>query len=83
MKTQDRNEPDTRMFSRRYPWEEWFAQGKFTVYRDVDFNGMLYTMAQQVRNAANRLGCRVNIKLDESEGSITVVVYRLRGRSKK
>jgi hypothetical protein len=59
---------------RRYPWEEWFRSGSFTVYRARDFNGRTDTFLQQVRQAASRLRYSVSVETARDGGWVTVTV---------
>jgi hypothetical protein len=61
-------------YGRRYPWDRWFARGRFTIMQGHDFNGRLDTMAVQVRAAALARGLRVQVIIDEADASLAVAV---------
>lgn len=65
---------------RRYPWDKWFARGRFTLKRDRDYKCLPHGMAQMIRNVAARRGVRVGLKLGE-DGRIDVTVLRAGGNS--
>lgn len=61
---------------RKYPWEEWFALGTFTLVGGVHYHCSQSTMAQTVRNNASSRGLRV--RLDDTGTSIVVRVIARR-----
>jgi hypothetical protein len=61
----------------RHPWEKWFSKKSFRLIRGKHFNGMVHSMAQQVRNAASARGLRVSIAFTftkDSDAQDTLVV---------
>lgn len=61
---------------RRYPWEKWFRQSKFTLIQGRDYDGRTDTMAQQVRNAAlpTKHNRKIRIRIADDVKSLTVWV---------
>ena len=55
-----------------HPWKEWFKKREFTLHQGTDFNGRLYTMAQQVRTYASKKGRSVSLDIDETKNMIHV-----------
>lgn len=50
----------------RHPWDKWFKRKRFTLTRGKDFSGMPHAMSVQVRNAAQKRGYSVSVKIDEN-----------------
>lgn len=50
------------MYNSKYPWEEWFGKGKITLRQGKHYEVGASSFAQQIRNAASRLGFNVSIK---------------------
>lgn len=65
-----------KKFCRRYPWETWFGAGAFTLAQGRDYNGRTYTMAQQIRTMASKLGLRVSIDISDNGKSLTATVVK-------
>lgn len=59
--------------NRRYPWERWFSKRKFTLVKGRHYECQPHSMAQQVRSAASKYGCRVSIKLEGETITATMV----------
>jgi hypothetical protein len=60
----------------RHPWRDWFKLGSFTLSQGVHYEGRTDTMAQQVRNAATRLGVRVTIEIHNDLRGMSVWVVQ-------
>ena len=60
---------------RKYPWEEWFAEGVFTLTRGLHYDCSQSTMAQTVRNNASARGLRVRL-VDTGVGIVVHVTGR-------
>ena len=58
----------------RYPWPQWLKRQTpaLELRKGKDYFCQPHSMAQQVRNAAQRYGKRVSIRIDG--GTITVTV---------
>lgn len=67
----------------RYPWEQWFDRGSFTVVRGVDFFCTVGGMVVNTRVAAGRLGLRVRISVGEDRLEVAVKQPVARGRKAK
>lgn len=61
----------------RYPWEEWFKQGNFTLTKGVHFHHQPHGMAMTARQAARKYG--YNISIDIEPTTLTVRVTKKRG----
>jgi hypothetical protein len=62
----------------RYPWKRWLAKrGKSKFIRGRDYGCEPYCMAQQFRNAAQKLGISLSIHIT---GKTLTVVNRGRNR---
>lgn len=58
----------------RYPWDKWFTEyDEFELIQGEDFDGMPHSMAQQIRNKADRYNCSVSIAINEV-GTLYVVI---------
>lgn len=66
-----KKEPGKR-YCANYPWEQWFAKGRFKLVHGKHFHCTLSGMTINVRQAAKRLGLRVRIEQGWSE--LTVIV---------
>lgn len=66
----------------RYPWEQWFGRGSFTVVRGEDFHCTVGGMVVNTRVAARRLGLRVRVSVGDDRLTITVKQPD-RGRERK
>jgi hypothetical protein len=68
----------TSKFGRRYPWAEWFAQGRFFLRRGdgpgFDYSCRSASMCQMIYQAAYRRGLRVAISTAQDENSLDVTV---------
>jgi len=58
--------------SPNYPWSRWFNRKRFRLLRGLDYNCGDGSFAQQIRNAAARLG--VSVRLVETELGFLVEV---------
>lgn len=58
---------------KRYPWSNWFLQDFFVLKKRQDFDVPPYSMAQQIRNKAAKLGVMVSIKIDGPRLHVSVV----------
>lgn len=63
---------------KRYPWQEWFAAGHFTVRRGVDFLGRTDSFLQLVRQRLIGSPWSASIKVSE-DGDTVEVTLRPRG----
>lgn len=63
-----------KKYGHRYPWASWFEQAEFRLVQGRDYRYRTDSMAQQVRNAAGRLGKRVSISISDAGDSLTVRV---------
>lgn len=71
------------MNQQKYDWGKWFRRPRFKLRRGRDYACDPQVMAQQVRNAASRMGRSVRVQHDLSDdGLITVVVGKTRNRRK-
>lgn len=61
---------------RRYPWDRWFAQGKFKLVRGRHYDIKSYGMAGNARNAARDRGYRLHIEIAEDEKSMVITVIK-------
>lgn len=66
-----------KKYGTRYPWAAWFKKKTFTLRKGVDYMYKTHTMAQQVRNCANRKEFQlvVGIEIAEDDQSLTVTVF--------
>lgn len=62
-----------KKFGRRYPWQDWFGRGEFTLLRGKDFHCKTHGMAAMVRNAASRHRIRIHMEQDELRLKIKVI----------
>ncbi len=56
----------------RYPWDEWFMKGRFTLVRGKHFGGKVHGMAQTARTAAAVRNIRISVSIGEDRLTITV-----------
>lgn len=63
----------------RYPWDQWFARGKFRLTPGKDFLGRVDTFIGQIRNRASSRGLGVKISAPDDLSSLEVVIYDLAG----
>lgn len=65
----------TKKFGRRYPWQSWFANARFSLVRGRDYDCLTSNMAQMVYRAAATASIKVAVATadDESELLVTVV----------
>lgn len=60
--------------NQKYPWDDWFNKGKFTLKNPRDYTCQTHSMAQQVRNAANLFeDVKVSIRIEGTTLEVTVV----------
>lgn len=59
----------------KYPWDQWLARRRRRLQRGADYACSQSAMAQQIRNAAVRLGLRVSL-VDVGDGLIITVKKR-------
>ena len=52
-----------RKYGQRYPWEDWFSKGSFSLTKGRDYECQTHGMAGMIRNAANRFGKSVQVKI--------------------
>lgn len=57
---------------RFYKWREWFARREFFLVRGQDYFCADYSIHQQIRSAASRLGVKVRIRPTPTGFTITV-----------
>ena len=57
-----------------YPWDAWFARGRFEIRAKTDYRCSQGSMSQQIRNAASVRGLTVSIV--ERQGMFSVEVHR-------
>lgn len=48
-----------------YPWKKWFRMRSVTLVHGTDFDCLVHSMAQQVRNAARKYGYRVHMVVNQ------------------
>lgn len=60
----------------RYPWDEWFEQGEFTVHRGTDFGCAAGVMSQTIRVQAWKRGVGVTIVDVGNRGQVLAVTVR-------
>lgn len=74
---------ETKLFGRRYPWDEWFGRGAVALVRGVDFNGRSDTFVQLVRRAA--VARRLSLVVRQSAGGevVSVTVVGRLGRNRR
>lgn len=66
-----RSEPGTRWAS-HYPWDQWFALGRFTLVQGKHFDCTMPGMTVNIRVAAKVRGMRVRIDQEPTSLIITV-----------
>lgn len=59
-------------FGKIYDWETWLAGGQKTLRKGRDFTCSFSSLVQQARNAANRLGYKIQVT--EVEETVQIVV---------
>jgi hypothetical protein len=76
-KSENRGRPRKRGRPKRYQWNIWFKQNRFTLKRGVHYDATQSAMAQMIRNAAVRAGVKVSVV--EGESWFTVVLVNRDG----
>jgi hypothetical protein len=61
---------------RLYPWDDWFARDVFVLRRGREYRCSPYSIGQQIRNAAARLGFRVRVEVDAYDRYTVTVLER-------
>lgn len=49
-----------------YPWERWFGNKRLRLLKGKHFECSIHGMAQQIRNAARKLGYKVSLRIDDT-----------------
>ena len=47
----------------RHPWDDWFRRKQFRLAKDNHYTCLPHSMAQQIRNEAQRRGLKVSIQI--------------------
>lgn len=64
---------------RKYQWEEWLKAGKTKLEKGKDYDCDSWSMAQQTRNWAGRLGYSVEIKEWNKNGKTGLTIIATGG----
>lgn len=64
------------MPAKKYDWEAWFGRDRFRLLRGRDYSCSQGAMAQQIRQAASKLGVSVHVVESESGFSVFVAERR-------
>jgi hypothetical protein len=68
----------------RYPWREWFRQGKFTLRRGKDYRITEVGIRQLALTWASKLRLSIKTDVDAKRGRVTVeVTGELPGRPRR
>lgn len=62
-----------KKFGVRYPWERWFRNKVVTLKRGTHFDGQPHGFAMTARQAAQRLGYKVSVRIESETVTLTVV----------